>query len=49
MTNRRLSFEATAAELQGYHKVALDLYLMNFLFQEKIMFRSRDIEMFVFF
>ena len=30
------------------HKTALDVQLMNFLFDEKIMFRSRDIEIFVF-
>ena len=30
------------------HKVALDVQLMNFLFEEKIMFHSPDIQIFVF-
>ena len=43
-------------EFEGYlriktilcHKAALDIELMIFLFEGKIMFRSRDIEIFVF-
>ena len=30
------------------HKTALDVQLMNFLFDEKMVFRSQDIEIFVF-
>ena len=55
---RKILFESVSStiSLKGYlrdktilcHKAAIDAQLMDFLFEEKIMFRSQDIEIFVF-